>query len=56
MCLCVVLCCLQATGIFESDAAIDVEAAKHVFMEHVDSSDVGKLVRACLLYRSTQQG
>ena len=38
------------------DAAMDVEEAMHVFMQHVDSSDVGKLVRAMLLYRSTQQG
>ena len=28
------------------DAAMDVEEAKHFFMQHVDSSDLGKLVRA----------
>ena len=28
------------------DAAMDVEEAMHVFMQHVDSSDLGKLVRA----------
>ena len=27
------------------DAAMDVEGARHLFMQHVDSSAVGKLVR-----------
>ena len=37
------------------EAAMDVEEAMHLFMQHVDSSEVGKLVRAMRLFKITKK-